>query len=412
MKVLIVTQYFFPEDFRVNDLAISLQNKLGHEVTVLTALPNYPQGNFFKNFSLLGGPYTGHYQGIKVYRVPIVPRGKNSKLQLALNYFSYALMASLMGPFLCRGQYDIIFVAQYSPVTVGLPGIMMKWVKRAPLYLWVQDLWPESLSATGAIRSRSMLQLVAKLVRYIYSHCDRILVQSQAFIPYIKREAGSAASIHYLPNWAESLYQPVVADQGLAEEKGLPAGFRIMFAGNIGVAQDFETILSAAERLRQYPEIHWVVLGDGRARVWVEQEIDRRKLTTHIHIMGRHPMEEMPSFFSLADAMLVTLKKEPIFALTIPSKVQSYLACGRPILAAIDGEGSRIVTEAQAGLTCCAEDPEQLAAIVLQLFNMTSEERDAMGNRGRYYYEEHYDRKRLIAKLNEWFGQVQGKRGV
>ena len=279
---------------------------------------------------------------------------------------------------------------------------MLKWVKQAPLFFWVQDLWPESLSATGEVKSKVALKFVAGLVRSIYHRCDRILVQSKAFIPYIRTEAGAETTIEYLPNWAEGLYCPVAAEAGWLERQGLPEGFRVMFAGNIGVAQDFATILSAAERLRQYPEIHWVVLGDGRARAWVEQEIAKRDLAATVHLLGRFPMDDMPAFFASAEAMLVTLKREAIFALTIPGKIQSYMACGRPIIAALDGEGQRVVQESGAGLTCPAESPAELADLVLQLFRMPTEERLQMGQRARVYYEQNFSRQPLLERLDEW----------
>lgn len=409
MRILIVSQYFWPESFRINDLAISLKEDFGHEVTVLTGMPNYPKGKLFNGYRFLG-PSRETLDGIQVYRIPLIPRGNSSKLLLTLNYLSFAFFACLLGPWKCRGSYDVIFVAQYSPVTVALPAILLRKIKRIPLFLWVQDLWPESISATGAIRSKWVLRVVEKMVSYIYRKSDRILVQSKAFVFGIRTLGGGDTNIDYLPNWAESLYQPCPPDVPWGESKGLPAGFRIMFAGNIGAAQDFSTILSAAERLREIVDIHWVLLGDGSSRDWVAKEIVRRKLTASVHLLGRYPIEEMPRFFALADALLVTLKKEPIFALTVPSKVQSYLASGRPILAAIDGEGRRVVEESGAGLACSAEDPEQLAAIVLQLHAMASKDREAIGLRGRKYYEENYDRNQLIERLNLWFSEEQAQR--
>jgi glycosyltransferase involved in cell wall biosynthesis len=409
LRILIVSQYFWPESFRINDLAKSLKQDFQCDVTVLTGMPNYPQGNFFSGYGLWG-PAHEMLDGINIYRVPLIPRGNGSNLRLALNYLSFAGLACLFGPARCRGPYDLIFVAQYSPVTVALPAILLKMIHKAPMFLWVQDLWPESISATGAIQSRWILRAVERLVAFIYRQSDRILVQSRAFISHIRPLSGEEAAIDYLPNWAEELYRPCVPDVPWGESKGLPAGFRVMFAGNIGAAQDFATILSAAERLREQADIQWVILGDGSARNWVEQEIERRKLAASVHLMGRHSVEEMPRFFALADALLVTLKKEPIFALTIPSKVQSYLACARPVVAALEGEGSRVVEESGAGLTCCPEDPEQLASIVLQLYGMTAQERETMGSKGRKYYEENFERRRLIERLVMSFREAQAKR--
>jgi glycosyltransferase involved in cell wall biosynthesis len=194
----------------------------------------------------------------------------------------------------------------------------------------------------------------------------------------------------------------MVVPDGAPEGVNLPNGFRVMFAGNIGAAQDFATILGAAERLKSYSDIRWIVLGDGRMAAWVKGEVNRRGLNEVVYLLGRYPVETMPHFFALADAMLVTLRKDPIFALTIPSKVQSYLACGRPIVAALDGEGARIIDEADAGLSVPAENVERLAGAVLSLYNMPKAEREAMGARGRAYYLANFERNLLLDRLDKW----------
>lgn len=407
MNILIVTQYFWPEDFRINDLALGLKDK-GHQITVLTGQPNYPGGSFFSGYGFFR-KWREHYEGIEVVRVPLIPRGKGGGLRLALNYLSFVFFASLLSPFRCRGKYDVIFVYEPSPVTVGLPALLLKKLKRAPVAFWVQDLWPESLSATGAVKSAWILKLVERLVKFIYRGCDLILVQSKAFYDPIQKLGVEMARIEYFPNSAEALYKPVTLTNDAPERAAMPDGFRVMFAGNIGVAQDFETILAAAEKLKAYPDIHWVVLGDGRMAPWVKEQITQRGLSDTVHLLGRHPVEAMPRYFALADAMLVTLKREPIFALTIPAKVQSYLACGKPIVAALDGEGASVVTEARAGLTAPAESPDALAAAILEMYRMSESDRQAMGERGLQYFETHFERNMLLARLDDWFNRMKNR---
>ena len=403
MRVLIVTQYFWPENFRINDLAQGLA-KIGHDVTVLTGQPNYPSGRFYNGYGFFGHRHDV-YEGLRVVRVPLVPRGGGSGLRLALNYLSFALFASVLGPIWCRGACDVVFVYEPSPVTVGLPALVMKVVKRAPVLFWVQDLWPESLSATGAVKSKWILDKVASLVSFIYNGCDRVLVQSRAFADRVRSLGVDTARILYFPNSAEAFYRPVSRD---AAQVGrlLPEGFRVMFAGNIGVAQSFETILNAADQLREHRDIQWLILGDGRQAAWVRDEVDRRGLTHCVHLLGRHPVESMPDWFAQADVMLVTLRREPIFALTIPSKVQSYMACGRPILAALEGEGARVVTEACAGMAIPAEDPSALASAVLHLSATPALEREAMGRNGRQYFLKEFERDMLIARLDVWMNEL------
>jgi glycosyltransferase involved in cell wall biosynthesis len=272
--------------------------------------------------------------------------------------------------------------------------------------LWILDLWPESIAATGAVRSPVLLRWIERMVRFIYRHCDRILVQSQAFVSHVERQGVSSERIAYFPSWAETLYEPAYGGMPLPDGVRLPEGFRVVFAGNIGAAQDFETILAAAERLKARTDIRWVVLGDGRMYGWVQDEVRRRRLSGTVHLLGRHPLESMPAFFAHADALLVTLRREPIFALTIPGKVQSYLASGRPIVAALDGEGARIIVEAGAGVVSPAEQPGALAEAVVSLAEMPKEDRERMGRRGADYYAAHFERGRLFDLLERWMQEL------
>lgn len=404
MHVLIVTNHFWPEEFRINDLALGLRER-GHDVSVLTGIPNYPAGRFFSGYGLFKKRRES-YRGIKIVRAPLIPRGNGSGLRLALNYASYAFSACLVAPFVCREEYDLILVFESSPVTVGLPALILKKLRNIPILFWVQDLWPETLSATGVVRSEKVLNWVGYLVRCLYRSSDRILIQSKAFAPSVNRWSSCPERIRYFPNTAEELYQPLQLPPDAPEREKVVCGFRVMFAGNIGVAQDFGTILDAAERLKDYAEIHWIIIGDGRRRFWVEEEIEKRGLNKTVHILGRYPVESMPRFFSLADVLLVTLKDEPIFALTIPSKIQSYLACAKPLIACLNGEGARVVNEAGAGLTCAAEDSEALAEVVLKMYRLPESTRAEMGNKGREYFLREFERNVLLDRLEEMMKEV------
>ena len=407
MKILIVTNHFYPESFRINDLAEAFVSK-GHHVTVLTGTPNYPEGKFFNGY----GPFTRwreHHQGIRIYRAPLIPRGNGKSFNLILNYISYTISSCLMALYISLKQLDVILVFETSPVTVGLPALIVKKIKKIPVLFWVQDLWPESLSATGAVRSKLVLAAVENLVRYIYKGSDFILVQSKAFIESVIRCGVPSEKIRYFPNSAEDVYCPLTLESDAEERSLMPDGFNIMFAGNIGVAQDFGTILTAAEKLKVYPDIKWVVIGDGRMRSWLESQIDRMGLRENIVLLGRYPTQSMPRFFSLADVLLLTLRKEPIFSLTIPSKLQSYFACAKPVIAAIDGEGARIVNEAGAGLSCPAEAPAALAESVLSMYRMSKDERALLGNNGRKYFENNFERSTLVSCIQIWMNEAVGR---
>ena len=404
MEILIVTQYFWPESFPINDLVLGLRER-NHRITVLAGIPNYPEGRFFSGYGLFKNRKQD-YHGIKIFRVPLVPRGRGGGVRLVLNYCSFALCASILAPFLCRSTYDLIFVYEPSPITVGLPALALKRLKSAPILFWMQDLWPESLSATGALKSKRILKMIGGLVRFIYRGCDRILIQSRAFSPQVESLGVNPERIFYYPNSAENFYQPLQLDADAPERSLMPSGFRVMFAGNIGAAQDFATILKAAENLKGYQDIHWVIVGDGRMRPWVETQVQRRGLKGNIHLLGRHPVQTMPRYFALADVLLVTLRKDPIFELTIPSKVQPYLACARPVIAALDGEGSRIIREAKAGATCPTENPRALSEAVLKIYSMPKKKREAMGLRGRDYFEKHFERTMLLDRLEKWMQEL------
>jgi glycosyltransferase involved in cell wall biosynthesis len=408
LKILVVTQYFWPENFRINDLATGLRER-GHEVTVFTGKPNYPDGRYFSGYGFFRRPRE-EFNGMPVIRVPLAPRGRGGGFRLALNYLSFALFACLLAPLRVRGDFDAILVYEPSPITVGLPALILKRLKRVPVLFWVQDLWPESLSATGALRAPWIINAVKRLVRFIYRGCDLILVQSSAFIEPVMAFGIPGERVAYFPNSAEELYRPVAVEPDAPERARLPAGFCVMFAGNVGAAQDFETIMAAAERLKSRPDIHWIIVGDGRMLPWVEAEIDRRGVHATVHLAGRHPVESMPRWFALADVMLVTLRKDPIFALTIPAKAQSYLACARPIIAALDGEGARVIREAGAGIVVTSGNAAALAEAVLALYGMPVAERQAMGERGRRYFEQHFERGHLLGQLERWMSELAGSR--
>jgi len=404
MRLLIVSQYFWPENFRINDLVAELVRR-GHQVTVLTGLPNYPDGDVFPQFRANPEGFA-RYEGADIVRVPMTPR-KSGSLRLMLNYLTFAVSASLVGLWKLRGRkYDAVFAYEPSPVTVGIPAAVMRAAKRAPMAFWVQDLWPETLEAIGVVRSPSILRAVGKLVGSIYSRCDLILAQSHSFIPQIRKYAPADARVEYFPGWAESLFdmQHAVA---AGEVSVKPGSFNVMFAGNIGAAQDFPAILAAAKALKDKPHIRWLIVGDGRMGAWVADEIKRHQLEDHVVMLGRHPLERMPSFFKHAQALLVSLKDEPIFSMTIPSKLQSYLAAGIPVVAMLNGEGAAVVETSGAGLACAAGDHEGLAAAVLRLSQMSTQERETMGARGLDVSAREFDRDTLIGRLEGWFDQLR-----
>ena len=288
---------------------------------VLTGQPNYPGGTILREFrSHL--PKWSEIFGAPVLRVPIIARGKGSGLHLGANYLSFAASASLHGVARMHKPVDVVLAYEPSPVTVALPALALGKRFRAPVLMWIQDLWPETLRATGVLPDGLALNAAGWLTGMIHRAMDGLLVQSRAFSPMLERQGVASTKITYLPNWAEDYFQPISVPSTAPERGELPEGFVVLFAGNLGVAQGLEVVLGAAERLRDIKDLHWVFLGDGRQAASLHKEVERRHLG-NVHFMGSRASEAMPTWFALADALLVTLRPDPLYGLTIPSKVQA-----------------------------------------------------------------------------------------
>ncbi len=396
-RILIVSQYFWPENFKVNDLALALKEK-GHYVEILTGKPNYPSGFYFDNYSFWNKNIE-FWNEIKIHRSFLFRRGSGSGFRLFLNYISFAIFSSIRILFI-KNKFDKIFVFQPSPITVGLPAIIAKIKFKSPIYFWVQDLWPASLSAAGGIKNIYFLKLFDLLTRFIYSYCDKILIQSKAFLPYLLNQKVDAKKIIYYPNTTEDFYKSIKPDLKLQIE--IPKGFKVMFAGNIGESQSFNTILTAAKILKDEGVlVNWLILGEGRLKNFVSNKIVEYNLVHNFKLLGQFPSEQMPNFFSCTDVLLVSLKNDPIFSLTIPSKIQSYLASGKPIITSLNGEGSRIIEEANAGFTSKAEDADDLARIIKKAILLNDSELKKMGENARKYFIEEFEREKLINKLEQ-----------
>lgn len=399
MRVLILSQYFWPETFRITEVAIALRDA-GCEVSVLTGQPNYPDGEIFEGYSSWSS-LIQKYQGLEVFRVPIVPRGRGSALRLILNYLSFVFSAGILGSWALRYRsFDAILVFAPSPILQAIPAIWLARLKCAALLTWVQDLWPESLSATGFVKNEAILELVAKVVRWIYRKNDCLLVQSEAFVGPVRQMSG-LTPVLYHPNPGDI---PSGAAEKLDSPIELGTGFNVVFTGNLGTVQALDTVLEAAMLLQMERDITFVLVGSGSRSDWLESEIARLGLK-NVRLTGRFPPSAMSAIMGQASVLLVSLVRSPIMAQTVPSKVQAYLAAGKPIIAALDGEGARIVNAAGAGVTCPAENAEALADAVMQLRDMPVDAREQMGVNALNYYHQNFEprmlAKRLLQILNE-----------
>ena len=395
MRALYITQYFYPENFRINDLVFSLK-KRGHKIEVLTGKPNYPKGDYFKGYSW-DGPEEEEIEGIKVHRANLILRKKGGGLRLFLNYFSFVFFG-LFKILKLKGDFDKIFIYAPSPITVGILGIVASRKFKCKSYLWVHDLWPESVRVAGDIKSSIVLGLVNQMTKLIYRFTDLLLVQSPEFKNYILNQGVEESKIIYYPYYAEDFYKVVEKDKSYLSQ--FPKGFNLLFAGNIGVAQSFDTIVNAFEKLKEY-NINLVILGDGRDKSRIQEQINKKGLSEKFHFLGSFPPEQMPYYFTCADGLLITLKKADIFSYTIPGKLQSYLACGKPIIGALDGIGSKIISESNSGFASEAEDHELLANNILSLYKLSKAEKEKLSNNALTYFDKNFNKQHLLERLEE-----------
>lgn len=405
MRVLIWTQYFWPENFHINEVVRNLHAQ-GVEVTVLTGKPNYPEGKIFDGYKATG-IQKDEYSGFDVVRIPLRQRGKNSGKGLALNYLSFIASGYLFAPYALRGRkFDVVFVYAPSPLLQALPAIYVAWLKRAPLVLWVQDIWPDALVTTGFIKSRWILCMAGLAVRYIYRFSDTILIQSEGFRASVERWTKKINHIYFHPNAAEN--KPVLVPTTSTCTKlvnDIASYFSVVFAGNIGRAQSCETIIDCAKLLQSNKNIKFYLIGNGSMVDSITKSIMASKLD-NVVMTGRVPAEGMASIYASASVLLLTLRDVPSLSATIPSKLQSYLAAGKPIIASSNGESANIVNQARAGLICPAGDVNSLAVGILKLYEMQPEERAGFGENARKYFECHYELNNCVANLIMRFKNV------
>jgi len=404
MRILIVTQYFWPEPFIINDIVEALVAQ-GHHVRVLTGKPNYPGGEILEGYAQ-HGVMCEKYAGADVLRVPLRPRGGGGAKNLALNYLSFVWNGLRYFPGSVKGQdFDLIFACAFSPITSVIPAVYLKWKLKRKLVVWIQDLWPESLSATGFIRNPLLLRMVGWMVRAIYANCDALLVQSRAFHKQVAHYT-DPQKIDYFPNPYRDVATSPASESTIDPDllSMMEHYFCVVFAGNIGTAQAVETWISAAERLKHVSEIKLVLVGSGSMLNWIQQQKAAKGLD-NIIIAGRYPQSEMPYLFKRASALLVTLKRAEIFSYTVPSKIQAYMSAGKPIIAGLDGEGARIVSIAEAGVSCASEDADGLADCIERVYKMSDAAREKLGRAGRDYFLAHFELKQQCSLLGDLLQQ-------
>lgn len=406
MRVLTLSQWYIPEpDIKIHLLAKGLVER-GHQVTTITGVPNYPQGRIYPGYHQRPWQWE-EMDGVRVLRLPLYPDHSYSAVRRSLTYLSFATSASVLGPVLC-GPADVMWV-YHPPLTVGIPAWWIGLLRQVPFVYEIQDMWPETVAASGMMSSERAMAWLSRLAQFVYRQAAAITVISPGFKRNLITKGVPTEKIHVIPNWAdEEIYRPVLRDEALAAEHGLAGRFNVIYGGSMGAAQGLHNVIEAATLLRDLPEVQFVFIGDGVDQDVLRQVVRERGLD-NVRFLGRQPAKEMPRFFALADVLLVHLKSDPLFEITIPGKTIAYLACGRPILCVVEGDAANVVRDAGAGLVCPPEDPAALAQAVRHLLTMPAEQREVMGQAGRRAFLANYTRRILVDRYEALFKEVAGR---
>ena len=385
MRLLIISQWFDPEPtFKGLRFAQTLQ-AMGHDVEVLTGYPNYPEGKLYSGFTMKG--YRREMmEGVRVLRVPLYPSHDRSRFRRTLNYLSFGVAATL-AIFSVR-RPDAVYVC-HPPATTALPAIAMRMLRGAPFVYDVLDLWPDTLSATGMVADSTVLRLVEYGMRFIYRRASYVATSSNGMRVAIVARGVPAAKVSVIPNWTYES-EPV---QPLESLTNVPHRsddeFRVVYAGNVGAAQALKTVLDTAVLLvEKAPSVRFVIFGDGVELSDLKAEAKRLSLP-NLNFEARVPPSHVDRALAEADALLVHLKDHPLFRITTPGKTQAYLHAGRPILMGVRGDAADLIQRAKAGIVFSPEDPPAMAAAILTMIAMSTDEREALGASGARYYREH-----------------------
>lgn len=395
-RVLLVTQNFYPEFFKSNDIAFELAER-GYEVDALVSIPNYPIGKYFDGYGLFR-KRREKINGVNIYRAFVIPRGKGG-LRLILTYLSYMFSATLwvLFYFVWKRKYDAIIVHQTSPIFQAVPAVLLKKIRKTPLYTWVLDIWPDAMKSGGGITNKRILSIVDKVVIWVYKNSDKILVSSKKFKDLIAPKGDFEKKIIYFPNWSDDMSQVIEKD---VELPIMPEGFRIMIAGNLGTAQNLDCVAKAMVLLKDEKEVKWVFVGDGSRKEWLEKFIIENGLQDSAVCVGRYPASYMPYFYQQANAMLVTLRSGyPHLEMVVPARLQSYMSAGRPVLGMMGQGGADIISEADCGYCTPAENAEAFAELIRNKVLPDKKNFELKGQNGKKYFLAHFTKKHCIDNL-------------
>jgi len=398
--ILVIAQYFYPEQFRINDICTEWV-KRGYKVTVITGIPNYPQGKYYKGYGIFK-KRKEIYNGIEIKRIPLIPRGNNS-IMLALNYLSFVISGFFWKLF-TQIKADYVFIFEVSPMTQALPGVWYAKKRDIPCYLYVQDLWPENVEIITGITNKHIIGAIGKMVDYIYAHCTKIFTTSNSFVKSIANRGVPAEKIEYWPQYAEDFYMPLTKTS--IWEIPNDDVFNIIFAGNIGNAQGLDILPKTAVLLKERKldrKIRFNIVGDGRYKASLDELVNSNNVTDMFNFIPKQPATLIPKFMAASDAAFLCLTNNPLFAMTIPAKLQSYMACGIPVIASADGETEKIITEAKAGVCSPSGDVHNLAEVIIELSSESNDQLKLLGTNSRGYYDSNFNKNELLNRMDRYF---------
>lgn len=398
--ILVVSQYFYPETFRINDMCLEWV-KRGYKVTVVTGIPNYPMGKTFKGYGITKKRHEV-WNGIEIYRIPLIPRGSGS-LGMIANYLSFMVSGMLAGK-MKNIKADLVFSFEVSPMTQVMTGISFAKKLHVPHYLYVQDLWPENVITVTGIKNPFVIKPIDKMVDYIYKNSDEIFATSPSFVEAIcnRKVAVNREKVHYWPQYAEEFYKPIDKNtaKAAAAAYGIPNdnSFKIIFTGNVGTAQGLQILPKTAESLKN-ENVKFVIVGDGRYLDTLTEEIKKYQVNDKFVLVPRQPAETVPTLLASCEAAFISFAKDELWTKTIPAKLQSYMACGMPVIAAAEGETARIIKESECGECCELRNAQQLGLIIRE---MMQSDLKTMGKNSRSYFEKKYSKKVLMDEMDNF----------
>lgn len=401
IHILVVSQYFYPEQFRINDICTEWV-KRGYHVTVLTGIPNYPQGKFYDGYGL-NKRRAEVWNGIEIIRIPLIPRGHNS-LGLCLNYFSFVISGFFWKCF-TKIKADIVFNYETSPMTQALVGVWYAKRRKIPFYLYVTDLWPDNVEIITGIHNKLLIAPLNSMVNYIYKRCTKIFTSSKSFISKMTERGVPEKKLEFWPQYAEEFYRPYSRSDASSIKNEIPDDgvFNIVFAGNIGYAQGLNVLADAACILKKDNfSVRFNIIGDGRYKNKMLEEIEKKNVAEYFNFIEKQPPEKIPLYMAYADAALICLSKSEVFSMTIPAKTQSCMACGVPILVSADGEVGEIIEEARCGFASASADAEGLAENIKKICELSEKEIAEMKRNSRIYYDNNFNKDMLMGKIDAY----------